>query len=294
MNDRLIALRLFARVARTGSFSGAGREVGLSQPSASRLISALEADVGVALFTRTTRAVTLTEAGARYLERIEPILAALDEADHDARGTGELRGTLRIGLSSGFGTREVIPRLPRFMNRHPALRIELLMDDQLQNLVTEGVDVALRFGVLADSSATAKRIMAWPRVLAASPAYLAQAGTPQTPSDLATHIAIIGPMSGASDWSFRKNGHVTSVHMNSKLMITIHEGSIAAAVAGLGIIPTSLVGCRRELADGTLVRVLPEWDMGPIESHAVVAGGRAAKPAARVFTEFLVEEFQKV
>jgi DNA-binding transcriptional LysR family regulator len=99
MNDSIAALQLFVRVARSGSFSSAGRDVGLSQPSASRLVAALEREVGAALFTRTTRAVRLTEAGTRYLARVEPILAALDEADHEARGTGELRGTLRVGLS---------------------------------------------------------------------------------------------------------------------------------------------------------------------------------------------------
>jgi DNA-binding transcriptional LysR family regulator len=114
MSDRLFALRLFARVAHTGNFSRGGRELGLSEPSASRIVAALEREVGAALLTRTTRGVTLTEAGADYLTRIEPLLAALEEADHAARGTGELRGTLRVALSSSFGVREVIPRLPAF------------------------------------------------------------------------------------------------------------------------------------------------------------------------------------
>ena len=127
MSDRFFALRLFARIAHTGSFSRAGRELGLSQPSASRIAAELERDVGAALLTRTTRGVTLTEAGADYLARIEPLLTALEEADHAARGTGELRGMLRVALSIGFGMREVIPRLPAFMQRHPALRIDLLM-----------------------------------------------------------------------------------------------------------------------------------------------------------------------
>src|SRR6266436_2480127 len=158
MSDRLFALRLFARIAHTGSFSRAGRELDLSQPSASRIAAELEREVGAALLTRTTRGVTLTEAGADYLARIEPLLTALDEADHAARGTGELRGTLRVALSMGFGMREVIPRLPAFMQRHPGLRIDLLMSDQRQDLVNEGIDVALRWGELTDSSATARRL----------------------------------------------------------------------------------------------------------------------------------------
>src|ERR1700742_2341995 len=123
MNDRLTALRLFSRAGRIGNFSSAGRELGLSQPSASRLIAALEEEIGATLFNRTTRAVTLTEAGTAYLRRVEAILAALDEADHEARGTGELRGVLRVGTSSSFVLREIIPRLPAFMKQHPALKI---------------------------------------------------------------------------------------------------------------------------------------------------------------------------
>ena len=117
MTDRLFALRVFAQVARTGSFSKAARELALSQPSVSRIVAGLEADVGIALMTRTTRGLRLTDAGSDYLARVEPILDALEEADHAARGTGELRGVLRVAVSSGFAAREVIPRLPGFMHR---------------------------------------------------------------------------------------------------------------------------------------------------------------------------------
>ena len=130
MSDRLFALRLFARVARKGSFSAAGRELNIPQSTASRTIATLEREIGVALFVRTTRAVTLTDAGLDFLARIEPVLAQLDEAEHAARGTGELRGLLRIGLGTNFAVREVIPRLSDFMNRHPALRIDLMMADR--------------------------------------------------------------------------------------------------------------------------------------------------------------------
>src|ERR1700761_5205788 len=131
MNDRFYSLQLFARVARTGSFSIAGREMGISQPTASRIVAALEKQVGAALLTRTPRAVTLTEAGADYLARVETILAALDEADHAARGTGELRGVLRIAVSTSFAVRTVLPRLPRFAQQHPRLRIEFTLNDKM-------------------------------------------------------------------------------------------------------------------------------------------------------------------
>jgi DNA-binding transcriptional LysR family regulator len=290
MTDRLAALKLFSRVARTGSFSRAGRERGLSQPSVSRIIANLEHEVGAALLVRTTRALTLTEAGAGYLQRIEPILLELEAADHAARGTGELRGSLRIGVSPSFAIREVIPRLPDFMARHPALKLDLAMNDQRQDLIGEDVDLALRIGVLADSTATARRIGTNPRVLAASPVYLERAGTPTSPAELARHAVIAGPAGQLpGSWSFRKDGHSVSVLVESRLTTNSNEGAIAAAVAGLGVVSTGYWGSRQELEDGRLASVLPDWRREPVELHAVYAAGRAAKPAARLFTDFLIE-----
>lgn len=283
------------RVARLGSFSRAGLEVGLPQPSVSRIIRGLEREVGAALLTRTTRAVVLTEAGSEYLARVEPILDALEEANHVVRGTGELRGELRIGLTASFAVREIIPRLPTFMGRHPALRVDLILDDQRQDLVTEGLDVALRFGALSDSTAVARRITAFPRILAASPDYLAKAGTPKRPEDLAKHTLIDGtsPLGRGANWSFQKRRRVTAVRIEGRLSVTLSEGSVAAAVAGLGIVSTHIETCRKELTSGALIRLLPDWDMGLMEVHAVMPAGRAAKPSARMFTEFLVAEFRR-
>jgi DNA-binding transcriptional LysR family regulator len=290
MADRLAALKLFSRVARTGSFSRAGRERGLSQPSVSRIIANLEHEVGAALLVRTTRALTLTEAGADYLQRIEPILLELEEADHAARGTGELRGSLRIGLSPSFAIREVIPRLPEFMARHPALKVDLSMNDQRQDLIGEDVDLALRIGELADSTATARRIGSNQRVLAASPAYLERAGTPSSPAELTRHAVIVGPAGQIPDtWSFQKDGRSVSVLVESRLTTNSNEGAVAAAVAGLGVVSTGYWGSRQELEDGRLAPVLPDWRREPVELNAVYAAGRAAKPAARLFTDFLIE-----
>jgi DNA-binding transcriptional LysR family regulator len=289
MSDRLLALHLFARVARTESFSRAARELGLSQPSVSRIIAALESKIGAALLTRTTRGLSLTEAGSDYLSRIEPILAALDEADHAARGTGELRGVLRIALSTSFAMREVIPRLPKFMDRHPALRLDLLMSDQRQDLVNEGADVALRFGALADSTATSRRIGATSRVLAAAPAYLEKAGSPKTPADLSGHALIIGPAgSGSEGWTFERDGRKLTVRVEGRLKTTVNEAATAAATAGIGILSTARWGCHAELVDGRLVEVvLADWKLAPAEVNAIFPAGRAAKPAARAFAEYL-------
>src|SRR3546814_4094515 len=136
MTDKLGALYVLGRVARTGSFGAAGREMGLSQPSVSRIIAGLEREVGVALLSRSTRAVTLTEAGVQYLARVEPVLAALEEADHEARGTGELRCVLRVGATTSFAMRELIPRLPLFMQRQPSLRIDFRSDAHTSELQT--------------------------------------------------------------------------------------------------------------------------------------------------------------
>jgi DNA-binding transcriptional LysR family regulator len=226
--------------------------------------------------------------GAEFLARIESVLAELDDAEHDARGTGELRGVVRIGLGTNFGVREVIPRLSDFMSQHPALRIDLMMGDQREDLVAEGVDVALRFGPLPDSTATVRRILAWPRVLAASRTYLDKAGAPHTPAELAQHAIILGPASLSGHWSFRKGNTATAFQVAGKLTIRASLGAIAAAVEGLGIVMTPLGACCRELEKGELVRLLPEWDAGTVELNAVYASGRAAKPSARAFVDYLI------
>lgn len=293
MSDRLTALRLFARAARTGNFSTAGRDLGLSQPSASRLIAALESDLGASLFVRTTRAVSLTEAGSTYLLRIEELLASLDEADHELRGSGELRGVLRIGTPISFGLREIIPRLGAFMARHPELKIEVRVTDRYPDLVTEGIDVSFQFGALPDSSAAVRRILQQPKILAASPDYLREHGTPTAPLDLEHHSVIVSPAHSTSMMTFRKDGTTLSVRPGSRLTFTVNEAAMASAVAGLGIAASSAISARKELETGELVRILADWDFGSIEVSAVFASGRTVKPAARAFTDYLIADFRR-
>jgi DNA-binding transcriptional LysR family regulator len=286
-------LRVFARTARLGSLSAAARELGLSQPSVSRILATLEREIGAVLLHRTTRAVTLSEAGTDYLARIEPLLTALEEADHAARGTGELRGVLRIALPSSFSIREIIPRLPGFLERHPALRVDLGINDQRQDLVAEGVDLALRLGTLADSSAVVRRLGRAPRVLSASPTYLQRAGIPRTPAALSGHAVILGPAAGSDGWGFVKDGRRTSVRVRGRVTCAANEGAVAAAVAGLGITMTSLWGCGTELRQGLLIRVLEDWTMDPVELHAVFTAGGPPKPAARAFVDYLAAELRR-
>jgi DNA-binding transcriptional LysR family regulator len=291
MNDRFFSLQLFVRVARVASFSVAGREMGISQPTASRVVAALEKKVGAALLTRTTRGVTLTEAGSDYLVRAEAILAALDEADHAARGTGELRGMLRIALSTSFAVRTIIPRIRSFSQQHPHLKIEFIMNDEKQDLVSESVDVALRVGALGDTSAVARKLGTVQRVLVASPEYLERVGTPRIPSDLSNHTIIVGPAGrGMEGWAFKKDGKSTSVRVDGRFILNGAEGATAAAVAGLGIVSSGLLSMQMEIQAGKLVRILEDWEMGSAEVNAVVPAGRAAKPSARAFVDFIVKD----
>ncbi len=294
MNDRISTLRLFVRVARTGSFTAAGKEAGLSQPSVSRIISSLEKGLGVALLVRSTHAVSLTEAGSEYLARLDPILVALEEADQQAHGDGELRGRLRIGAATSFAVRELLPRLPGFAERHPDLHIDLVLTDARQELIEEAIDVAVRFGTLPDSTMVARRISDTPRIIVASPSYLEKAGIPNEPEDLANHSVIQGPAGAApAAWKFERDGTSTTARVETRLTVTVNEGATAGAIAGLGIVSTAVLGCRKELESGELIQLLPDWSMGSIETNAVLPGGRQAKSSARAFADYLVASFRE-
>ncbi|WP_205587393.1 LysR family transcriptional regulator [Rhizobium jaguaris] len=288
------ALRLYTRVARLGSFSAAARECGLSQSQASRIVADLEAELGVRLLSRTTRAVVPTEAGGEFLARVEPILAALDEAEHSVREGGELRGLLRMSMPTSFGIRDVIPRLASFAERHPDLRIELQLGDRRQDLVRDAVDVAIRLGRLPDATATAKRIATIPRVVVASPEYLDRFGAPETPDDLVRHRIVGGTAAAVpTAWRFERHGQESAIKLDPHFLTDENEGAIAAAVAGFGITSTSGWACRRELESGALVRLLPDWTLAGIPVHAYFPMGRATRAAARAAIDHLVSAFER-
>ena len=288
------ALRLYSRVARLGSFSAAARECGLSQSQASRIVADLEADLGARLLTRTTRAVVPTEAGGEFLARIEPILAALDEAEQSVREGGELRGLLRMSMPTSFGVRDVIPRLAPFVEHHPNLHIELQLGDQRQDLIRDAVDVAIRLGRLPNSTATAKLIATIPRVVVASPAYIARHGEPGEPEDLGRHRIVGGTASAVPNaWRFQREGKELAIKLELHFSTDENEGAIAAAVAGLGITSTSGWACRRELDDGALVRLLRGWALAGIPVYAYFPMGRATRAAARAIIEHLITDFER-
>ncbi len=290
----IFALRLYTRVARLGSFSAAARECGLSQSQASRIVADLEASLGARLLSRTTRAVMPTEAGAEFLARLEPILAALDDAEHSVREGGELRGLVRLSMTASVGIREVIPRLSDFAARHPRLNIEIQMGDRRQDLVRDAVDVAIRVGRLPDSSATARLITTGPRVAIASPGYLAAAGMPASPADLTGHRIVGGPASVApAAWVFERDGETVRPDLEASFMTNENEGAVAAAVAGLGITSTTFLSCRREIEEGRLVRLLPDWAMEQIQVHAYFPMGRATRASARAVVDYLITEMRR-
>lgn len=288
------ALRLYTRVARLGSFSAAARECGLSQSQASRIIADLEDELGARLLARTTRAVAPTEAGASFLARIEPILVALDEAENDLREDGAFRGILRMSMPTSFGVRDVIPRLPGFAAKHPDLRVQIQLDDRRQDLVRDAVDVAIRLGQLIDSTATARQIATIPRVVVASPDYLARHGVPTAPDDLAGHRIVGGTASSVpTAWAFERAGEETRLELEPRFSTNDNEGAVAAAVAGLGVTSTSGWSCRRELASGQLVRLLLDWNLAGIPVHAYFPMGRATRAAGRAVVDHLIAEFRR-
>jgi DNA-binding transcriptional LysR family regulator len=288
MSDRFQELSVFVRAAETGSFSRVAREFGISQPSVSRTVARLEARVGTKLLLRTTRRVAPTDAGTVFLERTRKILGELDEAAYAARGVDSLHGLLRVVMSGAFGTREVIPRLPSFLTRHPQLRLQLLISDRTDDLVAEGADMAVRLGRLTDSTFGARLLATSPRFAVASPAYLTERGVPETLADLSRHDCITGPgLSAARGWIFRRSGAVSSVDVQGRVQVATADGVVACSKAGLGIAVVSHWMCRAELERGELERILPEYELDPVEVHAVYPAGPHPSPKVRAFSDYL-------
>jgi DNA-binding transcriptional LysR family regulator len=282
----ILSLKLYTRVARLGSFSAAARECGLSQSQVSRIIADLETDLGARLLTRTTRAVVLTEAGAEFLARLDSILIALDG--------GELRGMLRMSMPASVAIREVIPRLTPFLELHPELRLQVLLGDRPQDLVKDAVDVAIRLGRLVDSSATATLITQIQRVIIASRDYVDRYGAPERPEDLTRHRIVGGPASVVpSGWKFERAGEEVVVDLEAHFSTNENEGAVAAAVGGIGITSTTEWACRRELADGSLVRLLADWTTDDIPVHAYFPMGRATRAAGRAVVEHLMADLRR-
>jgi DNA-binding transcriptional LysR family regulator len=199
-----------------------------------------------------------------------------------------------MSMPTSFGVRDVIPRLASFAERHPSLHIQLQLSDRRQDLVKDAVDVAIRLGRLPDSTATAKLIATIPRVIVASPDYLERHGVPAVPDDLVQHRIVGGTAAAVpTAWRFERNGEESAIKLDPHFSTDENEGAIAATVAGYGITSTSGWACRRELENGALVRLLPEWTLAGIPVHAYFPMGRATRAAARAAIDHLVAAFQR-
>jgi DNA-binding transcriptional LysR family regulator len=283
MSDRWQEMAVFVRAADSGSLSRAGRELKLSQPSVTRIIGALEARLGTTLLLRTTRSISLTDAGALYLERAKRLLAELEEAEQAARGIDSLHGVIRLAMPLMYGTRAIIPALKTFLARHPDLKVELVMSDARQNLIADGVDMAIRInvGALNNSSHGARKLALVERLVIASPDYLSAHGTPATPADLVRHDCILQHGSfGGESWRFTHNKTVTSVDVPARLWINSAPGVLAATVAGLGIALGTRVMAGEELRTGHLRQILTPYRLDPAEVYAVFPAG--LRPSAKV------------
>lgn len=292
--DRFAALEAFARVAETGSFSAAARRLRTSKSAVSRHVAALEADLGVRLIHRTTRSLTLTEAGRGYFERASRILADLAEADQSlSRMQMAPRGRLRVNAPMSFGYRHLAPAIPDFLARYPDVIVELTMNDRFVDLVDEGFDVAVRIGSLADSSLVARRLAPIRRVVCASPGYLAARGSPASPDDLKAHDCIgYSVLDQPQEWRFvDENGRPWPVAVSGRLTVNNGDAIRAAALGGAGFayMPTFIVGS--DLQAGRLRAVLDDFVPQDMTLNAVYPHARHLSPKVRAFVDFLAEQF---
>jgi DNA-binding transcriptional LysR family regulator len=290
--DRLAAMEVFVRVVEAGSFSGAARQLRVGQPAVSKAVAQLEDRLGVRLLLRSTHRLTPTEAGRNFYERAKRAIEEAEEAELAARGAGAtLSGRLRISAAVTFARINVIPRLPVFLSEHPALDIDVVLDDRNIDLVEEGIDVALRMGELADSALTARKIGQSPRRVIGSPAYFDAMGVPQTPADLAKHQAVVYEQrGGGTEWTFRRGIAETSVTVDGRVRVSAAEGVREGVFAGLGLVIASEWMFAPELKSGAVISVLNDWLLPPIDLWAVFPTGRQASAKARAFASFIEQQ----
>ncbi|WP_419963338.1 LysR family transcriptional regulator [Pantoea vagans] len=275
MQNKLTAIQTFIRVAEAGSFSAAARQNGMKQSAVSQQIAALEEALGVVLLHRTTRKMVLTAQGHHYLQQVRQLLGAMDELEQQLRpGSQPLHGRVHVQLPTGIGQR-LMPHLIAFQQTHPALRLNIALEDRLSDLVAEGVDVAIRLSESPPATLAARSLATVETVLVASPEWIAQNGTLQTPDDLMRHphirfsgIATDAPLQLVSE-SMRISVPVESVFRSNN-----SDALMQALEAGLGIGGLQTLPGADALASGRLVRVLPDWRLPDRYLYAVFPDAR--------------------
>jgi DNA-binding transcriptional LysR family regulator len=287
--NRLAAMAAFVRVIEAGSFSGAAKQLRLGQPAISKTIAQLEDRLGVRLLLRSTHGLTPTEAGRNFYERAKRSIEEAEEAELAARGAAAtLSGRLRVSAPVTFARLHVVPRLPIFLAEHPALDVDVVLDDRDVDLIEAGIDVALRMGDLRASALTARKIAQSRRRVIATPAYFEADGVPQIPTDLLSRQAVIYEQRpGGATWTFRQGTTETSVTLKGRLRVSAAEGIRAAVLAGLGLAIGSEWLFAPELKTGDVICALQEWSLPPLHLWAMFPTGRQASAKARAFATFI-------
>ncbi|QDK35077.1 LysR family transcriptional regulator [Sphingomonas sp. IC081] len=295
MDNRLGDMQIFLAVAQSGSFAGAARALRLTPSAVSRAISRLELRLGVQMVSRTTRALSLTAEGEVYRERVSGLIAEVDEVERGFMANEEApRGPLRVNASVPFGTQCLLPILPRFLARYPAVRVELALADELVDLVEARADIAIRIGPLRDTGLKAKKLARSAMALVASPAYLEARGMPGHPRDLARHACLQFSFRRSLDsWPFRIDGALVQRSVEAAFLGNSGEVVRLMAVAGGGIARLGQFHVAADLAAGRLVEVLGAFNPGDHEEiHALYVGHRRMASRIRAFLDFLDAELR--
>ncbi|MGY2224147.1 LysR family transcriptional regulator [Pseudomonas gingeri] len=287
--DRLAAMETFVYVVETGSFSAAARRLDVGQPAVSKTIAQLEERLGVRLLTRSTRGLSATEAGTLFFERARKVIEEAGEAELAARGAGAgLTGTLRISTTVTFSRLHILPHLGGFLEMHPLLDVDVLLDDRSVNLVEEGVDVALRMGNLSDSGLTARKIARCRRLVLGTPAYFERRGIPESPADLTDHEAVIYSLGGGgASWLFKKGQAEQPVTLSGRVRVSAAEGVRTTVLSSYGLTLSSEWMFAPELASGEVVPVLEDWELPEMDLWAIFPTGRMASAKARAFIAYV-------
>lgn len=284
------------RSVELGGFSAAARKLGLTPSALSKLVSRLEKRLGVRLLNRTTRKLAATTEGALFYERCRRIVADIQDAENEvSRSRERPRGRVLVTAGVAIGTHQLVPALPRFLERYTEIEVELYIDDRTVDLMKEGIDVGLRTGPLRDSSLIARKLCDLERVVCASPAYLARCGVPRTPEALSSHTCITQPgMPTSSRWSFSTATGVSEVVPSGRLRANNAECVLRLAVQGMGIIRMNEAAVADDIRKGTLVPILTEArhpDRNQL--HLVHPPGRERSPPVAAMLDFLTEVFAR-
>ncbi|MCC8628028.1 LysR family transcriptional regulator [Xanthomonas vesicatoria] len=289
--DRFLLMNCFARAVETGSFSAAGRDLGLGQPNVSRHVAALEEHLQTRLLNRSTRKLVLTPEGERYYAEVRRILDAVGESEMALRDDVQPSGLLRVACPTALSHQYVMPLVPEFLRRFPALELDLQISDRYVNLLDEGAELAIRIGHLDSSALRARRIGAFTRVTVASRAYLATRGVPAVPEDLRHHDCVLYTLlSTGASWHF----NTTDVAVSGRFRVNSPEATRAAVTAGLGIGQGPAWLYEEGLASGELQTVLDAFAPPPAPVQIVYAANRLVPKRALAFMDFIAAAFAKV